>query len=166
MVATVEEGRPHFPRDRLSWWCWEATVESVDDVGRVRERVRSRLTGQCGVRVIDLLLIIDVLLVDAFDSGFAQRDLRLTITIDDSRLTVTLDAADAPTTICSALAKPAGEALLDLVSTDWGIHRRRGRKITWAVVGMAEAAAVPAMRTEHVPDFGSDSSRARTVRPG
>lgn len=119
---------------RLPWWSYETAAESLDDIARVRDRVRARLAGQRGVRIVDLLLIIDVLLTDAFDSGFAQRDLRLTITTSDSRLLITLDAVDAPAAIGSTVTRSAGKALLDLVSTDWGVHRQHGRKTSWAAI--------------------------------
>lgn len=122
-------------RDRSFWWCYETTVDSPDDRTRIRERMRSRMRGQHAARLVDLLLVIDVLLLDAFDSGFTQDGLQLTITATDTRVRITLDAADAPATINPDLPKTAGETLLDLVSIGWGVRQQGTRKLTWAILG-------------------------------
>jgi|GEM_PF-6509862 len=121
--------------NRPFWWCYETSVASHHDRTRIRDRVRSRMRGQHSVRLTDLLLVIDVLLIDAFDSGFAQRDLHLTITANGSRVMLTLAAADTPATVGPQLTKIAGQTLLDRVSLGWGVRQQRTRKLTWALLG-------------------------------
>lgn len=135
-MATVSEMRS-WPteHDRSFWWCYETTVDSPGDRTRIRERMRSRMRGQHAARLVDLLLVIDVLLLDAFDSGFTQHELQLTITATDTRVRITLSAADTPATINPDLSKTAGETLLDLVSVGWGVRHHGNRKLTWAILG-------------------------------
>lgn len=133
---TAEQSR-HATRGIVPWWSYETSIESLDDVCRLRQRVRSRLADQRGVRVVDVLLVIDVLLTDAFDDGFVQRDLRFSIKASNPRLVIALDAVDAQAAVGSTLAKSAGRTLLDLISTDWGVERRHGRKTTWAAIATA-----------------------------
>jgi len=135
-MATLAEARScPTVHNRSFWWCYETSVASHHDRTRIRERVRSRIRGQRGVRLTDLLLVIDVLLIDAFDSGFAQRDLHLTITANGSRVMLTLAAAETPAAIAPKLPKTAGQTLLDLVSLRWGVRQQRARKLTWVLLG-------------------------------
>lgn len=142
--------------------------DPVGELSSLRAATRVRLSGYPEETVVDVLLIMDVLFIEAIRWGHRPRQVRLRAEQATRRLRIEVDSASPDLRIATVeviASTGLGRLLLEDLPRAWGVIAGQHNKIAWAELATARRSALGAAMRQAAGRavWVSSSSRTRAA---